>query len=135
MRNVIFIVPFIFCSQYVQAQSDFDMQINPKKLSEYLKKHKPLQQKITPLTALQLPADTARYSHTTVLGTIYALPQDRMPCLVPDKKVYGYNEPNLLLQQLQPFMLNNGTNSVNHAPGNTMPNAYQGKPLVWEKKP
>ena len=134
MKKIQVILLLIICSRYVQAQSDFDMQIDPKKLHGYLQQNKPAQQKITPLALLQVPGDTARYSHTIIQGDIYTLPQDHMPCLVPDKNVYGYNEPQVLRNQVQPFILKNVPLFINPKSGNTMPNAYREKPLVWEKK-
>lgn len=74
-----------------------------------------------PITA---SADTARYSHRTSKGNVYILPQDNMPCLVPDKQNVAAI-PNLPSEKYLP---NPSLPSLNN-----MPNAFGQRQLIFEK--
>jgi hypothetical protein len=84
--------------------------------------------------------DTARYIGSSAAGDVYALPQDGMRCLKPGSN-YTYAMPVKPFSERPHSVIIHRDSTgkrINVYPptaNGQMPNAYTGKPLVWEQKP
>lgn len=121
MRKLLLCAWLLLISQIATAQLQPAPKINSNKVLQLLKEREK-NAKAAFETASMLrneTDDTAHYSHTTVKGTIYKLPQDNMPCLRPDTTMV-YQMP------IKP-----SSKRLLSSEGAVMPNAYTGKSLVW----
>lgn len=117
MKRIFFLL-FCFVAVKTFAQKPL---LNMEKVKKYMQQNKalnPLQ-----LRTSAFDNNTARFSHTTPQGNVFILPQDNMPCLKPDSTAFAYDMPRMVNGQ-----------GLKKLPGlvNQMPNAYTGKPFVFE---
>lgn len=107
--KVTIVIPFLVCAfSAVKAQTT-----QPQNLIDIIKENPATSQTaIIKTPSIKLPQATLLSVNEK--GKIYALPQDNMPCLVPDKT------KTAVIPNAAPFVI----------PGNKIPNAAQVYPVI-----